>query len=72
MLSPVSPDTLNQMKVYYQARAAEYDEWWYRQGRYDRGPVSNASWFSEANEVFTALDALALAGDILSLHMYHC
>ncbi len=23
--------------AYYQARAGEYDEWFFRQGRYDRG-----------------------------------
>ncbi|MBA3947217.1 MAG: class I SAM-dependent methyltransferase [Herpetosiphonaceae bacterium] len=55
------------MKAYYRARAAEYDEWWNRQGRYDRGSEANARWFAEANEVYNALDALALAGDILEL-----
>ena len=32
---------------YYRARAAEYDQWWYRTGRYDRGPEFNARWHAE-------------------------
>ena len=24
--------------AYYRARAGEYDQWWFRAGRYDRGP----------------------------------
>lgn len=27
-----------EQRAYYQARAPEYDEWWQRQGRFDRGP----------------------------------
>lgn len=63
----VTAETIDSMKAYYRARAAEYDEWWYRQGRYDRGPEANARWFAEANEVYDALDGLALDGDILEL-----
>ncbi len=63
----VSAETIDSMKAYYRARAAEYDEWWYRRGRYDRGIEANARWFAEANEVYGALDALALEGDILEL-----
>ena len=33
--------------AYYQARASEYDEWFLRQGRYDRGSAQNAPWFTE-------------------------
>ncbi len=28
---------LEEQKAYYRERAAEYDEWFYRQGRYDHG-----------------------------------
>ena len=28
---------LAEQKQYYEARAQEYDEWFYRKGRYDRG-----------------------------------
>jgi demethylmenaquinone methyltransferase/2-methoxy-6-polyprenyl-1,4-benzoquinol methylase len=67
MAEPVSSKTLNEMKDYYQARANEYEEWFYRRGRYDRGPEGNARWFAEADEVFAALDALDMKGDVLEL-----
>lgn len=64
---PVPASTLQEMKDYYRARAAEYDEWFYRQGRFDRGPASNTRWFAEADQVFTALDVLPIEGDVLEL-----
>jgi trans-aconitate methyltransferase len=41
---------------YYRARAGEYDEWWFRTGRYDRGPEFNAQWQAEVTEVENELD----------------
>lgn len=38
---------------YYRARAGEYDQWWFRTGRYDRGPEQNARWLADT----TAVDA---------------
>ncbi len=67
MSHPVSAQTLQEMQEYYRERAREYDEWFYRQGRYDRGSATNARWFSEADEVFAALDSFHLAGDVLEL-----
>ncbi len=43
--------------AYYRARAAEYDEWWFREGRYDRGAEFNARWHAETAAVDTALAA---------------
>ncbi len=63
----VSPDVLADMVAYYRARAAEYDEWWERTGRYDQGPEHNARWFTERQQAFAALDALNLSGDVLEL-----
>ncbi len=40
-------DVLQQQIDYYRARAGEYDEWFYRLGRYDRGPELNRAWFDE-------------------------
>jgi demethylmenaquinone methyltransferase/2-methoxy-6-polyprenyl-1,4-benzoquinol methylase len=40
---------------YYRARAGEYDEWWFRTGRYDRGLEFNASWRVDVGEVERAL-----------------
>jgi hypothetical protein len=33
--------------AYYRARAGEYDQWLFRQGRYDRGEPWNRLWFDE-------------------------
>jgi 2-polyprenyl-3-methyl-5-hydroxy-6-metoxy-1,4-benzoquinol methylase len=59
--------TLAQQLEYYRARAAEYDEWWLRRGRYDRGADLNALWFAEAAEVEAEFDTLGLRGRILEL-----
>jgi 2-polyprenyl-3-methyl-5-hydroxy-6-metoxy-1,4-benzoquinol methylase len=67
MTDTVSPSVLTDMVEYYRARAAEYDEWWERTGRYDQGPERNARWFSEAAEAFATLDALDPRGDVLEL-----
>ena len=42
---------------YYRARAGEYDEWWFRSGRYDRGPEFNARWNAEVETVERELDS---------------
>ena len=49
-------DVLREQISYYRARAAEYDEWFLRQGRYDRGAEENARWRGDVAEVTTALD----------------
>lgn len=67
MSGTVPEATLVEMAEYYRQRAAEYDEWFYRQGRYDKGPAANARWFAEAETVFAALDALGITGDVLEL-----
>jgi len=53
--------------AYYRARAAEYDEWHLRQGRYDRGNEHKRKWFSELDAVRTALDCERPFGDCLEL-----
>jgi len=40
----LEPVLLEQV-AYYRARAGEYERWWLRQGRYDRGPVATRRWF---------------------------
>lgn len=67
MHKPVSMQTLQEMMTYYKERAQEYDEWFYRQGRYDRDAESNARWFIEVDEVVRALEALHMEGDVLEL-----
>lgn len=58
---------LQQQIAYYQARATEYDEWFLRQGRYDRGPAQNAPWFAEVQEVSQQLAGFNPAGEVLEL-----
>lgn len=67
MSNPVSQHTLQTMMTYYKERASEYDEWFYRQGRYDRGPEGNVRWFAEVDEVDRALEELKMDGDVLEL-----
>ena len=67
MNNSVSAQTLQEMQAYYRERAHEYDEWFYRQGRYDRGSELNARWSTEADEVFAELATLNFTGDVLEL-----
>jgi 2-polyprenyl-3-methyl-5-hydroxy-6-metoxy-1,4-benzoquinol methylase len=52
---------------YYSARAGEYDEWWWREGRYDRGTELNARWRGEALAVESALARFSPTGRVLEL-----
>jgi len=52
---------------YYRARAAEYDEWHLRRGRYDRGDEHRDQWFRELNLVRDALTSHEPLGTTLEL-----
>ena len=52
---------------YYRRRAGEYEDWWYRRGRYDHGPDANAAWFAEAAQVQADLERFAPVGQVLEL-----
>jgi demethylmenaquinone methyltransferase/2-methoxy-6-polyprenyl-1,4-benzoquinol methylase len=67
IVDPVAEQILQDMKVYYHERAQEYDEWFYRQGRYRRDPQSDARWFIEVDEVMRALADAHIEGDVLEL-----
>jgi demethylmenaquinone methyltransferase/2-methoxy-6-polyprenyl-1,4-benzoquinol methylase len=58
---------LREQLEYYRARAREYDQWWLRQGRYDRGAALNAQWLADAGELYSALEAFRPSGRILEL-----
>ena len=58
---------LTEQMNYYRARANEYDEWFLRQGRYDRGPELNQRWFDEVEEVRHQLTTFEPTGRILEL-----
>ena len=59
-LSPVPDETrlLADQVAYYRARASEYDAWWFRTGRFDRGPDNNAAWHADVAVVEQAVDAM--------------
>jgi demethylmenaquinone methyltransferase/2-methoxy-6-polyprenyl-1,4-benzoquinol methylase len=58
---------LNDQVAYYRARAAEYDEWHLRQGRYDRGEAHRRQWHSELDWIRTRIDQAGPLGDCLEL-----
>ena len=61
-------DQLLQEQIrYYRERTPEYDEWFFRRGRYDRGPEQTRLWFEEVEEVRRALNAAGPAGHVLEL-----
>lgn len=65
---PIDQDhAIREQLEYYRARSGEYDQWWYREGRYDRGVTENERWFQESAEVDSALAAFRPAGRILEL-----
>lgn len=54
-MATTDPAVLAEQVAYYRRRAGEYDEWWFRTGRYDHGDELNAEWQADAAEVETAL-----------------
>jgi SAM-dependent methyltransferase len=58
---------LSEQLDYYRARAGEYDRWWLRQGRFDRGAESNARWFAETAELERVLERFDPRGNVLKL-----
>jgi SAM-dependent methyltransferase len=58
---------LTEQLDYYRARAGEYDRWWNREGRFDRGAEANARWFAETAELEGVVERFAPRGDVLEL-----
>jgi demethylmenaquinone methyltransferase/2-methoxy-6-polyprenyl-1,4-benzoquinol methylase len=58
---------LDQQARYYEDRAPEYEDVWFRRGRYDLGPEGNARWFEETARLEAAVDAFHATGDVLEL-----
>jgi demethylmenaquinone methyltransferase/2-methoxy-6-polyprenyl-1,4-benzoquinol methylase len=72
VIAPAAPPTADadidaEMLAYYEARAPEYDDWYLRRGRYERGPVHDAAWNAELDVAGRWLDALPIAGEIVEL-----
>jgi SAM-dependent methyltransferase len=58
---------LGEQRSYYRARAPEYDEWWRRQGRFDRGEEELFEWQRQVAVVDDALASFGAAGSVLEL-----
>jgi demethylmenaquinone methyltransferase/2-methoxy-6-polyprenyl-1,4-benzoquinol methylase len=63
----MSDQILQEQIAYYQARAAEYDEWFYRTGRYDYGEALNTQWFDDVEVVRSALQSIGKVETALEL-----
>jgi ubiquinone/menaquinone biosynthesis C-methylase UbiE len=63
----VANEVLAEQIDYYRARAGEYDEWFFRKGRYDRGSESNERWFRSVEEVRSELRSFQAVGDVLEI-----
>ena len=62
---PDIPDVdriLQEQMRYYRERAAEYDHWFLRMGRYDHGEAATRDWFEQVGQVRAALAAVPLDG----------
>jgi demethylmenaquinone methyltransferase/2-methoxy-6-polyprenyl-1,4-benzoquinol methylase len=61
-------EMLEEQRRYYRLRAPEYDDWWQRRGRYDRGDTDAVQeWEREVSVVETALTSFDPRGDVLEL-----
>jgi demethylmenaquinone methyltransferase/2-methoxy-6-polyprenyl-1,4-benzoquinol methylase len=60
-------DRLDEQKRYYAERAPEYDDWWYRRGRYELESDALARWQADIAEAEGALEAFAPGGAVLEL-----
>jgi demethylmenaquinone methyltransferase/2-methoxy-6-polyprenyl-1,4-benzoquinol methylase len=60
-------DPVAEQKRYYAERAPEYDDWWFRRGRYTREPERERRWLLDVAELEEALRAFAPRGDVLEL-----
>ena len=58
---------LDEQKRYYAARAPEYDDWWFRRGRYALGPEARARWDADVAEVERMLAGFGAGGSVLEL-----
>jgi demethylmenaquinone methyltransferase/2-methoxy-6-polyprenyl-1,4-benzoquinol methylase len=60
-------DVLAEQKRYYAERAPEYDDWWFRRGRYSRDPEHERRWLRDVTELEERLRIFAPRGDVLEL-----
>ena len=68
IMEPMPRDRLlDEQLAYYRARAGEYDEWWLREGRYDRGSAWNGRWHVETARLREVFDGVGVSGSVVEL-----
>jgi SAM-dependent methyltransferase len=67
MDEPAVDRLLSEQRRYYSARAPEYDDWWFRRGRYRLEPEAEAAWFADVAELEAALERFHPSGEVLEL-----
>lgn len=60
-------ELLEEQRAFYRARAPEYDDWWQRRGRYDRGEEETAEWDRQITVLNNAVTDFNPIGDVLEL-----
>ena len=60
-------DLLSEQRRYYRARAPEYDDWWFRRGRYALDADAERGWFADVAALEEELGRFDPAGDVLEL-----
>jgi SAM-dependent methyltransferase len=60
-------DLLAEQKRYYAERAPEYDDWWFRRGRYTRDGERERRWLRDVAELEERLRQFSPRGDVLEL-----
>ncbi len=65
--TPDDAKLLDEQKQYYRERAPEYDDWWYRRGRYDLGDEHKAVWESDQHVLQQQLSSFLPASSVLEL-----
>ena len=61
------PSLIEEQASYYRARAEEYDEWFLRTGRYDRGEEHRQQWNRELDTIRSFITSSAPLGDTLEI-----
>lgn len=60
-------DILAEQQSYYRQRADQYDDWWFRRSRHDRGADDNAQWLADVAALERWFAGLGTLGDTLEL-----
>jgi SAM-dependent methyltransferase len=64
---PALGGVLAEQRRYYVERAGEYEDWWFRRGRYSHGAEADERWFAETAALRAELDRMAPRGEVLEL-----